>query len=434
TTALLTIALHSLGTIKFKAPADKIQAKLDTEEAALSEKERAVRVKDRILIEQRAKERLANEQGLAFDADADDELKNSVPLFRRLMPVYVHFADLLTPANEYGPEVDPAEPIVRAVQYNVKRVTASTIPRSMYTRFNKGQILLLVDGFDDLPEFERPRALAWLKAFMDQYSQNFVIVAGPVTGFGGITRIGFTPVFMRPWSDLDTGSAVERWADGWSRMSKRGRRGAGRPDQAAIDRAKANNRALLPLEVTAKAWASYTGQVELPGYEGWLRAALARFIPGDQPLAAMLPWLTQIAVLQLEEGYVTSGRLRALRIGGSEAEAASNTSDGTETPADSAESALAALQTEADVSAANKKKTDTKDEEDTEMKTAQGRLLASLRKSGLLVRYRGDRYQFRHPLIAAYLASLTLKQVSTDELNTKFSHTAWKQAAAYTAL
>lgn len=434
TTALLTIALHSLGTVKFKSPADRIQAKMDSDEAALSEKERSVRVKERILIEQRAKERLANEQGIAFDADADDEQKNAIPLFRRLMPVYVHFADLLTPANEYGPEVDPAEPIVRAVQHNVKRVTASTIPRSLYSRFNKGQILLLVDGFDDLPEFERPRALAWLDAFMDQYSENFVIVAGPVTGFGAITRLGFTPVFMRPWSDLDTGGAVERWADGWSRMGKRGRRGASRPDQAAIDRARANNRALLPLEVTAKAWSSYTGQVELPGYEGWMRSALARLIPGDQPLAAMLPWLAQIAVLQLEEGYVTSARLRALKIGGSEGETTDDSAGKLETSGDDANPSLEALRTEAEGSAARKNKKDGKDEEDTEMKTAQGRLLASLRKSGMLLRYRGDRYQFRHPLIAAYLASLTLKQASDEELYTKLNHPTWKQAAAYTAL
>jgi HEAT repeat protein len=434
TTALLTIALHSLGTIKFKPPLDKIQAKLDSDEAALSEKERSVRVKERILIEQRAKERLANEQGLAFDADADEELKNSIPLFRRLMPVYVHFADLLTPANEYGSEVDPAEPIVRAVQYNVKRVTASTIPRSLYSRFNKGQILLLVDGYDDLPEFERPRALAWLDAFMDQYHENFVIVAGPATGFGAITRLGFTPVFMRPWSDLDTGNVVERWAESWTRLGKRGRRAGGRPDQAAIDRAKANNRALLPLEVTAKAWASYTGQVELPGYEGWIRSALSRLIPGDQPLAAMLPWLAQIAVVQLEEGYVTSARLRALRIGGSDSDLQTTAADRGEASGEAADPSLDALRTETSNASPKKGKKGAKDEEDAEMKTAQGRLLASLRKSGMLLRFRGDRYQFRHPLIASYLASLTLKQATDEELNTKLNHPTWKQAASYTAL
>lgn len=423
TTALQAIALHSLGVVKFEPPVDKIQAKLDSEEAALSEKERAVRVKERILIQQRAKERLANEQGVSFDAEADEELQNALPLFRRLMPVYVHFADLLGNNGEFDQEVDPAELIVRAVQYNVKRVTASTIPRNMYNRFNKGNILLLVDGYDDLPEFERPRALSWLSAFMQQYSQNFVIVAGPVTGFGSITRLGFTPVFVRPWNDLDINATADRWADVWQRMNKRGRRGgAGRPDQAAIDRARANNRALLPLEVTAKIWSSYTGQVDVPGYEGWIRAALSRLVDGDQPLAALLPRLAQLAAVQLEEGYITSARLQALSIGGIEGEAAPQP--------EPEEAPVEALR---EATAADKKKAN-EAEEDSETKSTQGRLLASLRKSGLLVRYRGDRYQFRHPLFASYLASLTLKQASADDLSSRLDRPNWKQAVAYTAL
>lgn len=421
TSALLTIALHSLGMIKFKPPVDKIQATLDSEEAALSEKERGVRIKERITIEQRAKERLANEQGNAFNAEADEELKKTQPLFRRLVPVYVHFADLLSSPAEYGSEVDPAEPVVRAVQYGVRRVTASTVPRSLYNRFNKGQVLLLVDGFDDLPEFERPRALAWLKAFMSQYSQNFVIVAGPVTGFGAVTQFGFTPVFVRPWSDLDSNTAVTHWADLWPRMDKK-RRGGSRPDDGAMERAKTNNRALLPLEITMKAWSSYTGKVEIAGYEGWMRAALARLIPGEQPLAAILPRLSQLAAVQLEEGYITAERLQALSIGSVEGDSA-------ETPSEEP-----VLDSEANEKTGRKKRGAKAGEEDTETKTAQGRFLASLRKSGLLVRYRGDRYQFRHPLLASYLASLTLKQASADDLSTRLNQQAWKQAVAYTAL
>lgn len=433
TTALLSIALHSLGALKFEPPADKIQAKLDSEEAAMSEKERSVRVKERILIEQRARERLANEQGVAFDAEADEEMRSALPLFRRLMPVYVHFADLLGTSNEFGTEVDPAEPIVRAVQYNVRRVTASTIPRAMYNRFNKGQILLLVDGYDDLPEFERPRALAWLKAFMEQYSQNFVIVASPINGFGTITQMGFTPVFVRPWSDLNASHAVERWADVWSRMDgKRGRRAPARPDDAALERAHANNRALLPVEVTMKLWASYTGKVEMAGYEGWVRSTLTRLIPPDQPLATLLPRLSQIAAVQLEEGYITSARMQALSIGGAEGD-----TNSAEPEPEQPEPSLEALAEEANAStkdAKKKKKGAADTEEDTETRTAQGRLLASLRKCGLLVRYRGDRYQFRHPLLAAYLASLTLKQASAEELTARLNQPAWRQAVAYAAL
>src|SRR5690606_28584629 len=126
-----------------------------------------------------------------------------VPLFKRMMPVYVHFADLLFSQGEFGAETDPAEPLVRAVQFGVKRVTASTIPRNLYSRLNRGQVLVLLDGFDELNEAQRLSAESWLTAFLSQYRQNFVIAAGPVTGYGALTRAGLMPVFMRPWSDLD---------------------------------------------------------------------------------------------------------------------------------------------------------------------------------------------------------------------------------------
>src|SRR5690606_1970160 len=69
TTALLAIALHSLGKVRFDPPVDSVQERLDAEEAKLEEKERAVRVQERIVMQQRAKERLANEIGAAFDAE-----------------------------------------------------------------------------------------------------------------------------------------------------------------------------------------------------------------------------------------------------------------------------------------------------------------------------------------------------------------------------
>lgn len=406
TTALMAIALYSLGKVNFKAPVDKIQARLDSEEAALSEKERAVRVKERILIEQRAKERLANEQGAKFDAEADEELKAALPLFRRLMPVYVHLANIVTPMQEYGAEVDPAEPLVRAVQYSVKRVTASTIPRNLYNRLNRGQALVLIDGYDDLPEFDRVRAAAWLEAFLNRYSQNFIIAAGPVEGYGLLSRIGLTPIFLRPWNDLDAQKAVQRWADAWPLMSSKRRRGANRPDEAAINRAQTNIRALLPLEVTAKAWASFAGEVEVAGYEGWIRTAIARLLPPEQSFSALAPQLAQIAALQLEEGYITSERLQALKIGGEDVPDAQEQNSANDENKDS----------------------------DVETKTAQGRLLGMLRRSGLMVRFRGDRYQFRHYLFAAYLGSLAIRTARLEEQSAMLNHPLWRQAVAYLAL
>ncbi len=399
TTALLTIALHSLGRVNFKPPPDQVQARLDAEEAKLAEKERAVRIKERVEMELRARERLANERGLAFDANADEELKKMVPLFNRLMPVYVHFADLNTASREFGSESDPAEHIVRAVQYTVKRVTASTIPRNLYSRLNRGQILLLLDGFDDLPESERPAALVWLKAFLEQYKQNFVIVTGPATGFGSLLRVGLTPVFMRPWSDLDLERATERWAQAWTRFGKRRRKSA-RPSEDPIERAQTNARALTPLEATLKIWASYADDAAKVGVEGWFDAYVKRQLGGALELRSHLP---QFAALELDEGFITSARLQALA-GEAPAEPKPQADENTEKKGD------------------------------TETTSQQGRLLGALRRSGLLIRYRGDRYQFRHRLLAAYLASLTLTNAAPEALSEKAAQPTWRPAIAYAAM
>ena len=66
--------------------------------------------------------------------------------------------------------------------------------------------------------------------------------------------------------------------------------------------------------------------------------------------------------------------------------------------------------------------------------SAQGKLLSVLRNSGLIISYRGNRYLFRHPFIAAYLASLTLRDASPETLAAKATNPAWSQAIAYASL
>ena len=432
TTALHTIALHSLGRARFDPPMDKVQERLNAEEAKLEEKERRVRIKERIEMQERARERLANEAGLAFSKETDEEVIQSVPLFNRLMPVYVHFADLMTASREFGSEADPAEHIVRAVQYTVKRVTASTIPRNLYSRLNKGQILLLLDGYDDLPEAERPAALIWLKAFREQYKDNFIIAAGPAQGFGPLLRVGLTPVFMRPWSDLDIKRSAERWAQAWPLVGKK-RRKASVPSPEVIERAHTNARALSPVEVTMKIWATYAQDTKTPGIEGWMRAYLKRHVEDASGLMAQIG---QIAALQLDEGFISSARLQALAIAGegaaaqvqavAAAPAAPSLLQTTEST-DATEATDGSLTTEAAPE-------DAKAAKDSETTSTQGKLLGLLRRSGLLIRFRDDRYQFKQGLLAAYLGSLTLKDAAPEALSAKAALPTWSEAVAYSAL
>ena len=401
TTALLAAVLNALGRLNFPPPPDKVQVRLDKEEAELTEKERAVRVKERLVTEQRAKERLASERADLAPSETDTKAEPNAPLrFNQRVPVYLHLAELLADASLFHDGADPAEPLVRAVQATVSRVTASTIPRELYKWLNKGLVLALLDGYDELGEADQARARAWLSAFRIVYPGAFLIVTGNAQGAGPLLDTGLTPIYLRPWTDLDVVAAVEKLAAAppADRKVK-----AAPPDEAARTRAAANSRALSAAEVTLKIAANFAGKVEATGIEGWLRAAIAPLLPSDAKPNELYPRLAQLAALQLDEGLITAERMQALAIQG-QAAGDSETSD--EPP-----SAKGAAKQTSD----------------------QARLLHALARSGLLLDRGGERFQFRHPLYAAYLASLYLKSIELRARQARLDRPAWAQAFAYLA-
>jgi HEAT repeat protein len=401
TTALFALALHAIGRIAFEQPPDKVQARLEREEAALTEKERAVRVNERIVTEQRARERLASERGELEPGHTEAPQGSAGRGGTQRVPVYAHLADVLGDPADFSDEVDPAEPLVRALQSSLGRVTASTLPREIYRWLGRGLVLALIDGYDELSEADQARARAWLAAFRAQYDRNSVIVTGGVAASGALTQLGFTPVYMRPWSDQDVAMAVRRFAAA-PRPLERGAKAAILPDAEAVQRAGANTRALTSAEITLKIAANLTNTAELPGMEGWVRGALARLLPAGQSWAELSGRLARMAALQLDEGSITAARMLALAI------------DGQHEGGDDA-------RPEASPGVAKGA-------------TNQARLLRALEKSGLLVQRRSERYQFRHALYTAYLASLYLKTAGNESRLLRQEQPAWAQAFALLAL
>ncbi|MFN8377347.1 MAG: HEAT repeat domain-containing protein [Anaerolineae bacterium] len=406
TTALLAAVLLSLGRLHFPPSPDKVQARLDQEEAELSEKERAVRVKERLLTEQRAKERLASERAdLAPHEIEPAKADSTAPLrFNQRVPIYVHLAELLAEASQFTNGTDPAEPLVRAVQASVGRVTSSTIPRELYKWLNRGLGLALIDGYDELGEVDQLKARAWLKAFRTVYPDTFLIVSGGVEGSGPLLDLGLTPVYLRPWNDLDVAALAAKLAA--APPADRKAKATPPPNDAARERAIANSRALSAAEVTLKIAANFGGKVEATGVEGWLRSAITPLLPSDQKPADLYPRLAQLAALQLDEGLITPERMAALSIQG-QAAAEGDRADA-DTPAPKAN---AAKQT-----------------------SDQARLLHTLERSELLLERGGERYQFRHPLYAAYLGSLYLKSIEMQARLKRLDRPSWKQAFAFLAL
>jgi HEAT repeat protein len=418
TTALHAIALFSLNRVRFQVPTDTVNAMIEEEEAKLPEKERAQRVQDRLKMELQAREKLAEERGITFES-RDETVKQTVPLFNRLMPLYISFEFFDFAALSRG-EVDPAEPLVRAVQASVDRVTAMTMPGNVYERLNAGQVLLLLDGFDELTGTQQSVAQSWLRAFLAQYQHNFIIVTGPVRGFGVLTRLGLTPVFMRPWQDFDVKQAVKRWAAALPRMKNKKMSGARKASDEAKELAMQDIRALTPYDLTLKIWGTLTADDAAPEIREWYRVASARLISDKRQSPELQSILIQLAQLQLQEGVIRRSRMVELGI----ADPSVVTTDPQQLPD--------TLRDEMEPT--GKRAAKAAQETVKKLGNPQAKLLAGLQKSGLLLRCGAESYRFRHIQIAAHYASFGLNEIGIVALMERTRNPAWQSAIAFAAM
>jgi HEAT repeat protein len=416
TTALHTIALFSLNRVRFQTQTDTVNAMIEAEEAKLPEKERAQRVHERLKMEAQAREKLAEERGITFET-RDENAKQTVPLFNRLMPLYISFE--FFDFDEIGQgNVDPAEPLVRAVQSSVNRITAMTMPRNVYERLEEGQVLLLLDGLDELPTQQQERALTWLAAFMAQYGKNFIIVTGPVRGYGALTRLGLSPVFMRPWQDYDVKEAIRRWSAALPRFKDKKISGARKVIDGAAELAAADCRALTPLDLTAKIWSTLAAgdDEDVPAMPDWYHRTFERLIAEKQRTPDLQATLTKMALLQLEEGVVRRSRMVALGIGG----VAGETQD-TEALRDA-------------VQPSGKRAAKAAEDTVKKLSNPQAKLLAGLLRSGLMVRAGEDAYRFRHSHVAAYFASFEAGSIGTQTLVDHSEQPVWRSLIMFAAM
>lgn len=241
-----------------------------------------------------------------------------------LLPILVHLNDIDLRPESYGmpddaskaarmpqARLDPAEPLVAALQRRASGVNATTLPRLVYDRLNKGTALVLIDGFDDIAPRLRPAKLAWLRQFLEMYQANYILVAGPETGFDALLNIGLQPLFVRAWGDGDYEALVTRWAEAWPVIS--GQRGKGSlPDEKVMLRVITNVRGRSPLDVTLKTWMMYADDEQQVGRAGWYDFLVRRHIGADQPDVRALLHKAGAALLDQENAPLTRDQIKAL--------------------------------------------------------------------------------------------------------------------------
>lgn len=476
TTALLAIALWSAGFVEFEKPKDAVSEQLEEEESDMSSRDRAERIKKRVAMSERARARYLDQIG--EDSDDPDGDKGESKFgnageagsrFRQVAPIYAHLANIVLDSGEYGKNIDPAEPLVRALQQQAGWLASKRLVGKTYKLLESGSGLVMIDGYDDIPHRDRSAALRWLKALMTMYPDNFFIVTMPPEGHGLLKEVGAVPVFLRPWSDQAIEDTAEKWQEKWEAISDK-------PIQhepeiyASIDEfhqaAKMNARQLHAFDISLHFWSEFSN------ISGNQSEQMTNYINALLPEADELRLeLEQLAMMQLDEGYITIDRLVDLalerdttgraktKLGDTgklvpqtghleqlavldDAEPepemddlfASQADDLSEFFGDSDSEDENIIQvTEPVANSDDEKEKEEQSPQRKKIAGEQNRLLNKLVKAGILVQYRKGRYQFRHPIMAAFLGALALEEADEELILEKHANPDWEYAFNYLA-
>jgi len=381
-TALTTLALMALGQVSFEKLEDLSEQAIREEEAALSDEDRAARREERQRIEARALERLRSAQEQRARLVTGEQGAGQAALdIRRLAPILVDLRDIAF--DEETRALDPSEPLIRAAQHHLSPVAARVLGSLIYPALEKGQALVLLDGYDDLAPDARPAYFHWLRQLVALYGHNLMVIAGPVAGHEPLIALGFAPTFLRAWRPDDYDLLARRWAAVWGGRKRRDEE----PDEQVMRRITADNHARSMLDVTLKIWAGLADDTQEMGRSGWYGAYVSRRLsdPALREVSGALGSVLTAVGQPLARGVIASAL--ASEAGGPELPKAVRY-DG---------------------------------------------LVDTLVKDGLLRAFHGDRFVPVHPLIGSFLASEAVARAGTERATELALEPVWQDALAFAA-
>ncbi len=306
------------------------------------------------------------------------------------LPVLVHVADLPLPLDDGA---DPLDALFTALGRRVPERLMRALRYQIPAMLQEGQMLLLIDGADEMAPTRQPALAAFLRRLMKAYPRIRMVVAASPEHHDGLLALGLRPVTLALWSETEAQTFLRRWGKAWQREIVPMMEAAAEESLPAADLDPLLlNRWLLtaepayhPLELTLKAWAAYAGDALGPSYEDAVWAYIRRMLPEEPDRA--LPALEALA-LQLTLG---SGDAVAEKEAGKDKTLWEDSADEETESAELAE---------------------TKGKRPPKVR----RLLPSLLESGLLVAYNDERIGFVHPTVRAYFAARALTEGGESRL------------------
>ncbi len=304
--------------------------------------------------------------------------------FTGYIPIFFHALDLDLTAPTDGQ--NPIDVFTKLVSGQVPVLLQPRLPKYLQEICSTGDVLLLIDGLDEMMPGQVDHVIAYLKRLWLDFPRLRMVVSASTGYIDSAGELGLFPLGIAAWNSRDTRSFIRNWGERWSEKimpeaSKRAGVDLIEPELVS-DWLESEPVYLTPLEWTLKIWAVYSGDLSGPSAPAAIQSYIDRLNQNSIPLEALhgLAWrlycenqtcLNYEQVDQFFSAYDT-----AINAELSEAEAAENPEKSKKTPGKKSQ------------------------------KISSGsRATQVLAARGLLVEHSNGQVRFAHPVIGGFLAS-----------------------------
>ncbi len=112
------------------------------------------------------------------------------------MPVLAHLTELNLTLGEDEPAVTP---LVKALSRRSSPLTAPGVGDLLRRKLAAGQVLLLLDGWDEAATELRPFVADWLRQLLAEFPETRLFMAAGLAGYGPLLELGCTVTAVQPW-------------------------------------------------------------------------------------------------------------------------------------------------------------------------------------------------------------------------------------------
>lgn len=316
---------------------------------------------------------------------------------QEFVPFHFHVADLNLPVQD---PKNILKVIIDAASENAPLFDVSKIPAFVQSVFKSGQVLLLVDGYDEITPNEQTLVAEFFKLLLKAHPKTRIITTGAPEYLDGLIPLGFVPLALCTWDEQANQKFVDQWSELWAQtvaMEAWAQTGPEQVDPLLINSwLGSESLNLSPFELTLKIWGAYAGDSLGPHTLDTIATHIRRLAPANTPLAALETLAMQVIVSATPVFDPRTAREWVKSFEMVEETPEGETTQGPEEEAQEVPKSKKGKKVE-------------------KVSTPDSGLLGKMSASGLLVSYPNNRMRFTHPVFAGYLAGHAMTTYNAEE-------------------